>query len=498
MSRKEQDFLRALGDIPQEYIDELTAWQQSHQPLSGPVPKRSGGILHEAHSGKEQIRMNQSEKTVSQHKNRETALSVQRIRPLTVGIFASLAACAVIAVGIGASLAGKPETSQPAFSPESAASDSVTESTAVSETEPEAEAETSATTADPPEGALPDQLHPTIGCRRGKGMCNLPLPGLEGAAGIIYHSAEECEDNPFYTQFRQYLKQGSSILMLQVPTAAHTGEALLKGVSETRDHKLIFDIALYQNDNMTNINPFSEYAVFWYEVENAYLYDGYDIQVHPYTYASTYSAFDADDTAEWTERVAEDPLYQAFDLHRLMFSGETSTESVLMYREATDSGALYPEQTFVMQCDEAPAQTEYAALLKDGAQLQGDVIPMQLLERINGIVSDNPDKDVLVMMAENDRTDEACVFGTAWLDAEGALHTELAKRYDADRTAPEGKGTVVEVLVLEKGSLPAAPESFSVYDAMFGIFADDQSFEIHRTPLFEYATKPMEIRLPQG
>ncbi len=498
MSRTEQDFLRALGDIPQEYIDELTAWQQSHQPLSGSVPKRSGGSLHEVQSGKEQIRMTKSEKTVSQHKNRETAFSVQRIKPLTVGIFASLAACAVIAVGIGASLAGKPETSQPAFSPESAASESVTESTTVSDTEPEAGAETSETTADPLEGALPDQLHPTIGCRRGKGMCNLPLPGLEGAAAVIYHSAEECEDNPFYTHFRQYLKQGSSILMLQVPTAAHTGEALLKGVSETRDHKLIFDIALYQNDNMTNINPFPEYAVFWYEVENAYLYDGYDIQVHPYTYASAYSAFDADDTAEWTERVAEDPLYQAFDLHRLMFSSETSGDSVMLYQETTDSEALHPEQTFVMQCDEAPAQTEYAALLKDGAQLQGDVIPMQLLERINGIAADNPDKDVLVMMAENDRPDEACVFGTAWLDAEGALHTELAKRYDADRTAPEGKGTVVEVLVLEKGSLSAAPERITIHDTVIGISADDRSFDIHRTPLFEYATKPMEIRLPQG
>ncbi|MBR6717160.1 MAG: hypothetical protein IKI77_02315 [Oscillospiraceae bacterium] len=496
MSRTEQDFLRALGDIPQEYIDELTAWQQSHQPLSGSVPKRSGGILHEVQSGKEQIRMTKSEKTVSQHKNRETAFSVQRIKPLTVGIFASLAACAVIAVGIGASLAGKPETSQPAFTPESAASESVTESTTVSE--PEAGAETSETTADPLEGALPDQLHPTIGCRRGKGMCNQPIPGLEGAAAVIYHSAEECEDNPFYTHFRQYLKQGSSILMLQVPTAAHTGEALLKGVLETPDHKLIFDIALYQNDNMTNVNPFPEYAVFWYEMLPDIYSCNYEVQVHPYTYASAYSAFDADDTAEWTERVAADPLYQAFDLHRLMFSSETSGDSVMLNREPMDSGALHPEQTFVMQCDEAPAQTEYAALLRDGAQLQGDVIPMQLLERINGIAADNPDKDVLVMMAENDRPDEACVFGTAWLDAEGALHTELAKRYDADRTAPEGRGTVVEVLVLEKGSLSAAPERITIHDTIIGISADDRSFDIHRTPLFEYATKPMEIRLPQG
>ena len=40
-------------------------------------------------------------------KNREAGISVRKLRPVTAGIFASLAACAVIGIGFGTGFFGK-------------------------------------------------------------------------------------------------------------------------------------------------------------------------------------------------------------------------------------------------------------------------------------------------------------------------------------------------------------------------------------------------------
>ena len=117
MKRRETVFLKALGDIPQPYIDELTRFQQEHAPASAAKPAETGKEFAEPQRQKERFIMKHTEQQ-SADKNREAGINVRKLRPVTIGILASLTACAVIAAGFGTGLFGNAPDRLPGFSPE--------------------------------------------------------------------------------------------------------------------------------------------------------------------------------------------------------------------------------------------------------------------------------------------------------------------------------------------------------------------------------------------
>ena len=117
MKRRETVFLKALGDIPQPYIDELTRFQQEQAPASAAKPEAAAGDHAEPLNQKERFGMKYTVQQ-SADKNREAGINVRKLRPVTIGILASLTACAVIAAGFGTGLFGNAPDRLPGFSPE--------------------------------------------------------------------------------------------------------------------------------------------------------------------------------------------------------------------------------------------------------------------------------------------------------------------------------------------------------------------------------------------
>ena len=105
MKRKESMFFRALGEIPESYIDELTQWQKEHDSDVPSGHTKPTLRTDELPDQKEEMIMKQTA-AYSADKNKEAGISVRKLRPVTIGIFASLAACAVIAVGFGSRFIG--------------------------------------------------------------------------------------------------------------------------------------------------------------------------------------------------------------------------------------------------------------------------------------------------------------------------------------------------------------------------------------------------------
>ncbi|MBP0966770.1 MAG: hypothetical protein J5722_03970, partial [Oscillospiraceae bacterium] len=118
MKRRETAFFRALGEIPESYINELTQFQAEHVQTSGTNRGRSGMMQDERRNHKERLNMKHTVSDTAD-KNREAGISVKKLRPVTAAIFASLAACAVIGIGFGTGFISKDGIGRkPADSPE--------------------------------------------------------------------------------------------------------------------------------------------------------------------------------------------------------------------------------------------------------------------------------------------------------------------------------------------------------------------------------------------
>ncbi len=121
---RETVFMKALGGIPQSYIDELTAWQQEHTPASETDAAESLRIPDEPLRREEKITMKQ---TVPAEINPAAGIPVRRLKPITAGIFAALAACAVVAAGFGTGIFRRSGiTMQTGSAPDVSAADSET------------------------------------------------------------------------------------------------------------------------------------------------------------------------------------------------------------------------------------------------------------------------------------------------------------------------------------------------------------------------------------
>lgn len=95
---KEQDFLNALGKVPQEMLDELAEWQESGAPLTELLPE-----LDSADPAIETVtrpQMTQRRNKPMKQTQRQSERSVQML-PWKLGIGAAMTACLVAAVSVG-------------------------------------------------------------------------------------------------------------------------------------------------------------------------------------------------------------------------------------------------------------------------------------------------------------------------------------------------------------------------------------------------------------
>ena len=82
---KDQDLMRALGNLPQDMLDEFAEWNANGTPLSGSGAENTAEITR-------------ANDAISA-KKRDS--SVTKSRPWTIGICAAMAACLVAAVSVG-------------------------------------------------------------------------------------------------------------------------------------------------------------------------------------------------------------------------------------------------------------------------------------------------------------------------------------------------------------------------------------------------------------
>lgn len=109
---KDQDLMRALGNLPQDMLDEFAEWDENGTPLSG------------AESTAEITRAND----VISAKKRD--ISVTRSRPWKIGVFAVVAACTVVAVSVGGGIISLDKQMQVGSNAGTSMSEQIAENTA--------------------------------------------------------------------------------------------------------------------------------------------------------------------------------------------------------------------------------------------------------------------------------------------------------------------------------------------------------------------------------
>ncbi len=90
---KEQDFIRMLGNIPQDMQDELAEWQQNHTPVTGEESVRADNAA--AHL------------TADYEGGKRQNVRPEKLRFWKAGIAAAMAACLVVAVSVGREAIGQ-------------------------------------------------------------------------------------------------------------------------------------------------------------------------------------------------------------------------------------------------------------------------------------------------------------------------------------------------------------------------------------------------------
>lgn len=111
---KDQDLMRALGNLPQDMLDEFAEWNENGTPLSG----------SDAESTAEITRANDA---ISAKKR---DISVTRSRPWTIGVFAVVAACTVVAVSVGGGIISLDKQMQVGSNAGTSMSEQIAENTA--------------------------------------------------------------------------------------------------------------------------------------------------------------------------------------------------------------------------------------------------------------------------------------------------------------------------------------------------------------------------------
>ena len=93
---KEQDIIKALGNLPQDMLDELTEWQQSGVPLTDALPE----LDSDSPARTEKPVIVQRRNRAMKQKQKKSAAPL-RLLPWTAGMTAAIAACAFVAASVG-------------------------------------------------------------------------------------------------------------------------------------------------------------------------------------------------------------------------------------------------------------------------------------------------------------------------------------------------------------------------------------------------------------
>lgn len=269
MKRKETVFLKALGDIPQTYIDELTQFQQSHAPAGGSGNRKNPRRFAEPQRQEDDFVMKHTAQQ-SADKNREAGINVRKLRPVTVGILASLTACAVIAAGFGTGLLGKGGIStQPGFSPEQSGAEVLTEEdeNALPETdvievtesdENGTEAEPDVTDADGTEIAAEEEMIiPAFSCY-GDNTETGGIPEIPENCGLLFNSMDDLRplleravntDLPVkgVQHAESLFADGGSVLIIKGTWDGKSYDHMLRSMYLTADGGLHANVAAYLN-----------------------------------------------------------------------------------------------------------------------------------------------------------------------------------------------------------------------------------------------------------
>ena len=111
---KDQDLMRALGNLPQDMLYEFAEWNENGTPLSGSDAESTAEITRE--------------NDVISAKKRD--ISAAKSRPWKIGIFAAVTACAVVAVSVGGGIISLDKQMQAGSNAGTSMSEQIAENTA--------------------------------------------------------------------------------------------------------------------------------------------------------------------------------------------------------------------------------------------------------------------------------------------------------------------------------------------------------------------------------
>ena len=261
MKRKETVFLKALGDIPQSYIDELTQFQQSRTPAAGPESRKSLQRFAEPQRQEDDFVMKHTAQQ-SADKNREAGINVRKLRPVTIGILASLTACAVIAAGFGTGLLGKGGIgTTPAYSPEQSGEEEIIMEE--DSTDPETEIEIPQEEADPAGEEVPaeieitaeEQIIPAFSCY-GDNTETGGIPEIPENGAMLFASMDDLRplleravntDLPVkgVQHTESLFADGGCVLVVKGTWNRQCYDHMLRSMYMTADHYLHANVAAY-------------------------------------------------------------------------------------------------------------------------------------------------------------------------------------------------------------------------------------------------------------
>ena len=430
---RETVFMKALGGIPQSYIDELTAWQQEHTPVSETDAAESLRIPDDPLRREEKITMKQ---TVPAEINPAAGIPVRRLKPITAGIFAALAACAVVAAGFGTGFFRRSGfTMQTGASPDiSAAGPDSAETGAITTTVPpylsvapgfEQSGDWSITIPDSADAfTLPDSSGSEIRLdadddeitvaysRIGKGI---DFPDIHSNGAMLFTAMDDLkpmlegvQDSEIQAkglqQAESVFEQGRNLLILKMQNTMHSPNPHLRGLYLTADHVLHADVETYQNLYDLSRCP-DEYTHYYMLISvPATLNEIRDFSLTVSTYYSEYE--------EETRGYNWDPLLDDY-------GNEEITGMRLQHLEKNDADYVFPEMIYELYTEDALGADRVKTL---GTTLEHSDIPedmLNLMQRAAGILQNKTGSYVELHQVPYDDSDASPVIIRNAADDEG-------------------------------------------------------------------------------
>lgn len=347
MKQNETEFLKALGGIPQPYIDELIQFQAEHAQ----APEKAWNAPKQRSD--EQRKENHIMMHSAQHadaSNRQADISVRKLRPFTIGILASLSACAVLAVGFCVSHFRNNDIAMtPATAPEQS------EMPVIEETE--AAPEESSAAPDPAACILGEYM--TVFTTLGDNSETSGIPEIPENGGMLFTSMEDllpllerasATDLPVkgVQHAESCFHNGQHILILKAKWISGGFDSTVRSIYLTADGYLHADVASYVNDNENTAQDYSA-------VTHCYLLAAVPESLNEISGASVRQTLYCSDCAD---SETDDP----FKAELIAYNSDTMYVKQLAHNEAD---YIFPEFTFEMYAPDEDMDDDSAWMLGD-------------------------------------------------------------------------------------------------------------------------------------